>query len=301
MNAHSVTRHSPIIIDWGTSSFRAYRFDDTGAMIAQHRADAGIATVNHGAFEAVLTREIGAWLGEGADLYFSGMITSRNGWVETPYAPVPATLADLSRHAVEKTAPDGERMKFLPGVAVTKPAPDVMRGEEIQVFGTIGPDETATVVLPGTHSKWVQAERGAIAGFRTFLTGELFAVLKAHTIVGRLIPTGDQPFDEAAFLAGVEAARRPDTLGLLNDVFTTRAGALLGAFGVETIADRLSGMLIGAEIRAGLTMHRGGRLVLVGEEALTQRYALAFSLFGQSADIGPPHAAVAGFRRLAAL
>lgn len=299
--ASDVKHGTQIVVDWGSSSFRGYRFDKDGTITDQHQADVGILTVMDGAFEAVLEREIGGWMRDDTEIVLSGMITSRNGWVETPYAPTPATLSDLAASAVIRHSTRGIRLKFLPGVAARLPGPDVMRGEEIQVFGAIEPDESATVVLPGTHSKWTQVRAGAITGFRTFLTGETFALLKSHSIVGRLIPPGERPFDEAAFREGVALVKSDRSISLLNDVFTARAGALLGMFSAESIADRLSGMLIGHELKAGLAMHDGGRLLLVGNATLTARYAFALQEFGQKAEIGPSHAAVVGFRRLSSL
>lgn len=290
-----------IVVDWGSSNFRAYRFGADGSVADRHQADAGILTVKDGRYEEVLEREIGGWFGPGASIMLSGMITSRNGWVETPYASTPATLSALAAGAVLRQSARGAQLKFLPGVATRLPGPDVMRGEEIQVFGVINPGESATVVLPGTHSKWTEVRDGAITGFRTFLTGETYALLKNHSIVGRLIPPGDAAFDEAAFLEGVKAVQGDRSISLLNDVFMVRAGALLGEFAVEAIADRLSGMVIGHELRAGLGLHRGGRIILIGEAALTARYALALDALGVPAEIGPAHAAVEGFRRLSAL
>ncbi|MGL5113790.1 MAG: 2-dehydro-3-deoxygalactonokinase [Beijerinckiaceae bacterium] len=290
-----------VIVDWGSSNFRAYRFHSGGAVAAQHQATAGILTVSDGDFEAVLEREIGAWITPDTTVLLSGMITSRNGWVETPYAFAPAALADIGRRAMERRSKSGATLRFMPGVAVRAPTPDVMRGEEIQIFGSVGEQETATVVLPGTHSKWATVEDGRITGFRTFLTGEIFALLRDHSIVGRLIPPGERGFNEEAFLDGVASTRSSHAISLLNDVFTARSGALLGAFSADTIADRLSGILIGHEIAAGLTLAPAGRLVLVGEVGLSARYALALRSLGRAAELGSQHAAVAGFKRLAAL
>lgn len=291
-----------VVVDWGSSNFRAYRFAGDGAMVESHAAAAGILSVTNGDYAAVLVREIGGWLAPGVEVLLSGMITSRNGWVETPYVPCPATLGALAAGAITRPGPAGSVCRFLPGVSALAPTPDVMRGEEIQVFGVVDPDETATVVLPGTHSKWVQVEKGVITGFRTFLTGEVYALLKGQSIIGRLIPPGEAPFSEAAFLDGVEQANAEVSISLLNDVFTARSGALLGAFGVEMIADRLSGLLIGHELKAGLSLPgaRHGRLVLVGDPSLVTRYAAALQRLGRRSDAGPPHAAVDGFSRLVA-
>lgn len=290
-----------IVVDWGTSNFRAYRFED-GAVAETRTAAAGILTVEGGGFEAVLRREIGGWVGPEAEIFLSGMITSRNGWVETPYVETPATIEALAANAVTRRLEDGATLRFLPGVCQRSPSPDVMRGEEIQVFGAVGPEATATLIHPGTHCKWVRVERGAIAGFRTFMTGEVYGVLRGHSILGRLIPEGEAGFDREAFASGVRQALSPASAGLLNDLFTTRSGALLGAFPPEAIADRLSGLLIGREIRDGLAL---GWIteepMLFGEPALCERYALALEAAGRTSRRGPDQATVAGFERLSRL
>ena len=292
-----------IVLDWGSSNFRAYRFGADGVLEERHQAEAGILTVRDGAFEDVLEREIGRWIGSETEILLSGMITSRNGWVETPYLEPPAGLSGLAAKAVARRARRGARLLFLPGVCNRTPQPDVMRGEEIQVFGAVSPDEDALVVLPGTHSKWVSVSAGAIAGFSTFLTGEMFALLCRHSIVGRLIPTDAAGENEGAFRAGVKLGFSGNARGLLNDVFTARAGALLGDFTPTEIGERLSGILIGHEIRAGIdsAIDPGLTPLLVGEAALIARYGIAFSELGLTCATGPDHAAVEGFRKLGAL
>jgi 2-dehydro-3-deoxygalactonokinase len=290
-----------IIVDWGTSSFRAYRFGADGEIMEQHQAASGILTVTDGDFEAALEREIGPWLTPQTEVLLSGMITSRNGWIETPYVEAPATLAQLAAGAREITAKNRMLLRFLPGVCVKGASPDVMRGEEIQVFGSVGPLESATVVLPGTHSKWVRVQAGVLHDFKSFMTGEVFAALKAHTILGRLIPEGSAT-DDAAFNAGVRQALNPASAGLLNDIFTTRSGVLLNRFPPEEIAERLSGIVIGHEIRGGLALGWAEGLIrVVGEPGLTRRYLLALRTAGMRAEAGPENAAVAGFRRLGAV
>jgi 2-dehydro-3-deoxygalactonokinase len=292
-----------IVVDWGSSNFRAYRFSGTGQIAEQHQAEAGILTVRDGHFEDVLEREIGQWIDGETDILLSGMITSRNGWVETPYLEPPATLNDLPGGAIERQARTGARLLFLPGICNRFPHPDVMRGEEIQVFGSVSATEDALVVLPGTHSKWVRVEGGAIARFSTFLTGEMFALLAQHSIVGRLIPPGAGGENPAAFRAGVAMGFEGSASGLLNDVFTARAGALLGNFPSEEIAERLSGLLIGHEIRGGLASGggQGAKPRLVGDARLLLRYQRAFEALGIPFDMGPDHAAVEGFRSLGLL
>lgn len=295
-----MTDRHRIIIDWGTSNFRAYRFAGGGEISGTHHAACGILSVENGAFEATLLREIGSWIDGNSEIFLSGMITSRNGWLETPYVEAPASLADLSAGARSMVLANGAKLSFLPGVCMRAPTPDVMRGEEIQVFGSIAPEETATLILPGTHSKWVRVEEGRLASFRTFMTGELFATLKAHTILGRLIPPESAGHDETAFVKGVRQAHAAESAGILHELFTARSGVLLGALAPEAIADFLSGLLIGAEISGGTALGWADRpLVLVGDIRLCARYRLALEALGLACRIGPAEATVAGFMRLA--
>jgi 2-dehydro-3-deoxygalactonokinase len=290
-----------IVVDWGSSNFRAFLFSGDGEIIARHAASAGILSVKDGAFEAVLRREIGGWLkGSGTEIWLSGMITSRNGWVETPYAACPATLDDLASAALTRRLTDGCRLNFLPGVMMDGATTDVMRGEEIQIFGSVAADESATLVLPGTHSKWASVEKGRIAAFRTFLTGEVYALLTAHSIVGRLMPKERGPFDAAAFAGGVEQALAGGA-GLLSDVFTVRSDALLGRLQPEAMADRLSGLVIGHEIAGALaTAVKPGYMIIVGEAELAARYQQALAIAGIRSRLAEPERAVEGFRRLMA-
>jgi len=289
-----------IIIDWGTSNFRAYRFAANGTISGTHHAARGVLSVEKGDFEGTLMREIGTWVDRKSEIFLSGMITSRNGWLETPYVETPANLADLRAGARSMTLSSGARLSFLPGVCMRTPAPDVMRGEEIQVFGAITPAETETLVLPGTHSKWARVEEGRLVSFRTFMTGELFATLKTNTILGRLILPENAGKDEAAFVKGVRQANAAGSAGLLHELFTARSGVLLGALAPEAIADFLSGLLIGDEIRGGVTLGWADRpLVLVGDAKLCARYRLALEALGLASRMGPAEATVEGVRRLA--
>jgi len=134
------------------------------------------------------------------------MIGSRQGWVEAPYVDCPASLTALSDHLVE--VPLGS-LAIVPGVATRDAAglPDVMRGEETQLLGAVGADESGVLaVLPGTHSKWARVEHGRIVDFTTFMTGELYAVLIDHSMLGRI--AGHEPgrLSREAFSQGVAHA-----------------------------------------------------------------------------------------------
>lgn len=287
-----------LYIDWGTSAFRAYRLGPDGGLLDRRASTRGIATVTDGDFAKVLAEEIGEWLGPGVTAVFSGMITSRNGWVETPYAAVPATAADIVAKAVTRDAPWGGRAVFLPGVAAFGADADVMRGEEIQVIGAVDEGFDGVVVLPGTHSKWVAVRGGAIRDLATYLSGEIWGLLMKHSIVGRLAPA-EPVTDAAAFADGLARANAATLPGdLLHDVFTARARVLVSGMAASAIGDYLSGMLIGAEIRAGLARSGAHVVTLVGEAALVTRYADACTVFGIAATPARPDAALAGFVKI---
>ena len=295
---------SRFVIDWGTSNFRAYRFALDGSLAETHQAPCGILSMADRDFAAVLQEQIGHWLHRGDRLYFSGMITSRNGWVETPYVDAPASLRDLAAQAVQMAGEGETHLFFLPGVCMRSPHADVMRGEEIQVFGCLEKDEhNATVILPGTHSKWVQVRAGALDHFTTHMTGEVFAVMRQHSILGRLIPEGTHAMRHEAFLAGVARAQSAQPDGLLHDLFTARSMVLLEQMQADDCADYLSGLLIGHEIRADLVKSDGaGPMILVGDESLCRRYETALlacdPALRSRLRMGAAQASVEGFARL---
>jgi 2-dehydro-3-deoxygalactonokinase len=211
----------------------------------------------------------------GLPVYAGGMIGSRQGWVEVPYVPCPADLATVAR-AVLRHEAGGGVVHFVPGLSHLEPdgTPEVMRGEEVQVFGVIGPGEDALVILPGTHSKWVAVRQGRITAFATFMTGELYAALKQHTILGRLIE-GDA-HDAAAFARGVRHGF--GALALSHALFSVRTLPLFGQLAASTVASYFSGLLIGAEFAGGrrvLGEVADYRYVAVGDPRLAGLYVEA--------------------------
>jgi len=273
-----IRRAALIGIDWGTTSFRAYRIDAGGGVIETREAPAGILSVRDGNFEGVLTREIGAWLGAGPDLpvIASGMITSRQGWLEVPYCPCPAGDAAIAGALMRH--PDRTMLHFVPGLSLigADGVPDVIRGEETQIVGEVG-DRPGRhlLVLPGTHSKWALAEDGVITWFATFMTGELFAVLSEHSILGRLMAGADD--DDAAYGRGLAYARGSG--GLLKRLFSARTLCLFGELPEREVASYLSGLLIGTELREALDSLEqpasGQEITVVGGADLCGRYLAA--------------------------
>ena len=216
-----------VAIDWGTTSARAYRLDGEGAVQARQGVPLGVKHVRDGRFEPALAKLLGDWIDDPAPRIACGMIGSRQGWVEAPYVDCPASLAALADRVVR--APH-DLLTIVPGVATRDAAgiPDVMRGEETQLLGAIGTDERGVLaVLPGTHSKWARVEHGRVVDFTTFMTGELYAVLIDHSMLGRI--AGHEPgrLSREAFSQGV--ARGLDEGELAHDVFGARTLTLTGA------------------------------------------------------------------------
>ncbi|MCC4610341.1 2-dehydro-3-deoxygalactonokinase [Xanthomonas campestris] len=285
-----------IAVDWGTSSLRAYLLDATGAVLEQRRGSDGILACQ-GRFAEVLTRLIAGWNGP---LLLSGMIGSRNGWVEQPYLPCPADTAALAQAMrSEDDLLRGRTSWFVPGVSTGEHdgVPDVMRGEETQLVGLIaalgGGEHVAC--LPGTHSKWARIANGQLTDFATVMTGELYAVLRQHSILGKLMDDDHAELDAAAFLQGVD--RSADSGGLSHHLFGTRTLGLFERLSSAALPSYLSGLLIGHELRE----HRGDHAIvhLVGSPALAQRYALALQHLGVQSQLHPEDLAAAGLFALA--
>jgi len=241
-----------IAVDWGTSTLRAYRLDNAGRIGARREAPAGIMTVAAQAFAEVLEAQLGDWIDD-TPIVMSGMIGSRQGWLEVPYAACPAGAAEIARGLRPIVWNAGRRRGWIaPGLSCrgANGIPDVMRGEETQIIGALMdlPEGEATICLPGTHSKWVRWRDGKIVAFATAMTGEVFAVLRRHSILGRLMSETDAGHDGAAFAAGLR--RAAETGGLLHHLFGARTRGLFGEVAEDALPSYLSGILIGHEIAA---------------------------------------------------
>jgi 2-dehydro-3-deoxygalactonokinase len=290
-----------IALDWGTSSLRAWLLDTAGQALESRHRPRGIMQIEEGAFAAALLEIAGDWLLRWPHLRVlaCGMIGSAQGWVEAPYLPCPAGPLELAGGLVPVP---GSVLLVVPGVAQYGDSPNVMRGEETQIFGALALhpalQESARLVLPGTHSKWAMISGGRIERFETFMTGDLFAVLRAHSILGRLAKDAAPApkAAEAAFLRGVQAVRVGGRVAPL--LFSARALALTGGLPAELTLDYLSGLLIGEELACALQAGPAPD-ALIGDAALCRRYQLAFAAFGVAAIATIEDAAIAGLWRIA--
>jgi 2-dehydro-3-deoxygalactonokinase len=284
-------------VDWGTSSCRACLMTAAGAILDMIDTRNGILQIRDKGFAQALETMIGAWRRPGLPVVLSGMIGSRQGWIEVPYLPVPASF-DALAHALARHPEDAD-IRIAPGLAQDLPgqAPDVMRGEETQIIGALGDASgRQLLVLPGTHSKWVLIEDQEVLRFATFMTGELFAVLKDHSILGRLMAEGGGAQADA-FALGLDAAESLPG-GLLQHLFSARTLALFDRLPADAIATYLSGLLIGHELQDGFaTFGRSADLppvTVIGASALSARYLQALERAGIAARRAGEHMAARG-------
>ncbi len=268
-----------IAVDWGGSSLRLYRLDAAGRILDQRRSDAG-ALACAGRFAEVLAAQLADW--DDRLVLLCGMVGARGGWQEVPYVACPAGLDALAAglqpidSQTAGAALDGRQLWCAAGmVDHTGAASDVMRGEETQIAGLLARlgDGEHRICLPGTHSKWVKVSDGRIVELATAMTGELYALLRAHSILGRTMAAGE-PFDGDAFDAGLARGRAPD--GLAHQLFGVRTAALFERFGAQALPAYLSGLLIGHELLHALGDTRQ-RVHLLGGNVLLDRYAHALA------------------------
>ena len=284
-------------VDWGTSHVRAYRLTDeaTGAIVAQRDSGDGVLTVEPGRFPEVLRDLVGSWIADGERrILLSGTVGSRNGWRETRPVQCPVRLADLAG-AVEPVPFDEACVRIVPGVAGVDASgvPEVMRGEETEIVGAR--IDAGCVCLPGSHSKWVRVDGGAIAAYVTYLTGEAFAALRGHTLLAKLMGP-EPPIAGPAFDAGV--SRAAEAGGLLHHLFGVRTLGLAGCLAASESASYFSGLLIGHEVRSALTA--GDAVTVVGAPALVALYVRAIDACGGRATPGPEQAAARGLAMIGA-
>ncbi|MCA3554545.1 2-dehydro-3-deoxygalactonokinase [Aestuariivirga sp.] len=286
-----------IALDWGTTSFRAYRVGAGGHVQDSIAAAEGILAVKDGKFEDALERLIGAW-DVSLPVMAAGMITSRQGWIELPYLPCPARAADLAQALHRHTTASGRRIAFATGLSYRAPdgMPDVMRSEEAQVFGSLDLG-VSHFVTPGTHSKWIATEGDRLVRYATYVTGEVFAALKDHTILGRLMKPG--PDDEEAFAMGVRAALE-DPAGFLHRIFSARSLGLFGELAPEAISSYLSGQVIGTEVAHAIRGNpREAQYAVLASHGIGGRYVKAIEIAGLKVRHGDPQAIVKGLAIIA--
>ncbi|HUA80624.1 MAG TPA: 2-dehydro-3-deoxygalactonokinase [Dyella sp.] len=290
-------------LDWGTSSLRAYLYDADGNVIASRQQPWGLRHLPEGGFAAALLAITRDW--PACPAIAAGMVGSRQGWREIPYVDVPADAASMAQGVLRVETCHSHALWIAPGLRQIAPA-DVMRGEETQIIGALSQQPAlragARFVLPGTHSKWAAVVDDRIVAFHTVMTGEMYAVLMKHSILGAGASIDPmQPHHGDAFFRGLRTAKESGAEGAFSRLFSTRACMLAGDLASAEVPDFLSGLLIGEEFR--LARLRDGDhlapLCLIGDSSLCQRYTAAATCFGYAPPVVIDNAAAQGLWRLA--
>jgi 2-dehydro-3-deoxygalactonokinase len=281
-------------VDWGTTNRRAYLIDSSGKCTGEFEDAKGVLSVPNGGFPAAVA-EIRERLGD-RPLLLAGMIGSTRGWKEARYVPAPAGMDELAAALVWP----GEREAIVPGVSYLKNnRADVMRGEEVQLLGAVAAglvDPDGLVCHPGTHNKWATLRHGAISDFQTVMTGEIFSLLKEYSILSDFLKGKVEPndvFKEAARHAIFNEA-------LPAELFSVRARVLLRQAKEEDAASYTSGLLIGTDVRIGLSLPTSARVTVIGRPELTHLYAAAIGQAGRDAiELDGEQCFLAGIQEIA--
>lgn len=268
-----------IAADWGSTHLRVWAMSHSGSVLAEAFSDRGMGKLNKDQFEGVLTNLVGSWVSKPTPVVACGMVGSRQGWAEAPYASVPceATPAGFA------TAPINHKLlsiHIIPGLRQDSPA-DVMRGEETQIAGflSLNPKWDGVICLPGTHTKWVHISADEVVSFQTAMTGDLFAAISGHTVLKHSIGHG---WDADGFAQGLDdAISRPEKLAAR--LFSLRAEGLLDGLSDDVARARLSGLLIGAELASTKPYWLGQQVAVIGAGTLSKRYVDALEAQGVNA------------------
>lgn len=282
-----------VIGDWGSTRLRLFLVEN-GETTA--RLDGPGVTQLVEPAERVLARLLSVWLATGPieAITLCGMVGSPAGLAVAPYAPCPVD-AEGWHHARTRLRVLGHDVEILPGLSyrTADGVPEVMRGEETQVFGAMALNPALRegerlFALPGTHGKWVSTCDGAITDFRTAPTGEVFAAITGHTSLTGPDTPGEGSFDDG-FGRGLARSAEP----LPGTLFEARAARLLDGRSRDWAKGYLSGVLIGAEVAQ---FDIGAQdVTLIGDPALAALYASAIAHHGGSSQqVDGESAVVAG-------
>ena len=259
-----------IAIDWGTSFFRAYLIENDQVSDSIHTKD-GMKFLEKASFEKTLIKLIEPWLENNykIEVLASGMVGSKQGWLEAPYQSTPCNL-----HNIDFISPSVKdkrfSLKIFSGISQNN-KPDVMRGEETQIAGFLhdNPNFNGSICLPGTHSKWVQIENGHIINFKTFMTGELFEIISKNSVLVHSVTSNEIKKNEL-MMAVDEIFKKPEIFG--NALFQLRADDLINSRGSEIYKSKLSGYLLGLELLGSLEFWEKKDIVLIGNADLIELY-----------------------------
>lgn len=267
-----------IAVDWGTSNLRLWVMGDGDTVLKNIEDPRGMSALEPHQFAEALC-ELTADIPRSEnvlDVVACGMVGARQGWREAAYVPVPGRPPTGAKATRIDLPNAGLRVFVLPGKSQDNP-PDVMRGEETQIAGilAVDPDLHGLVCMPGTHCKWVECSQGQISYFRTTMTVEVFALLKSQSTLRHSV--ANDLWDMSCFDEAAKRALDGDT-AILADLFSIRAGALLHGVGRAASTARLSGLLLGADVRQARPLLGQGAVRVLGDGTLADLYSRVLEL-----------------------
>jgi 2-dehydro-3-deoxygalactonokinase len=269
-----------VLVDWGTSRFRAFLVDGE-TIVDRVSSDEGISALREGQHREVFLRHCRPWLEREPDapVALVGMVGSKEGWRMAPYARCPAGPEEIARAMIEVEISEARRGHIVPGLMCEPQAGavDVMRGEETLCLGSGVAD--GLICLPGTHPKWVEMRGGRIERFATYFTGEMYALLRHHSMVGR---PAAEPEDPNGFERGLDAAERNGPsgprVGLLHLIFGARAAAVTGRLPGAELGPYISGLLTGDEVNGAFSLfERPEQMTVIGGEERVALFSKALA------------------------
>ncbi|WP_299816150.1 2-dehydro-3-deoxygalactonokinase [uncultured Roseibium sp.] len=274
-----------IAVDWGTTNLRIWAIDGSGKTIAHRSSAKGMGKLAPHEFEPALLDLTEDLLGKDrrTAVIVCGMAGSRQGWAEAPYKTTPCPPPSIGDATLVATRDTRIEVHILPGIKQLEPA-DVMRGEETQIAGFLASDTDfkGLLCLPGTHTKWVFLDGGRITSFRTFMTGELFALLSGQSVLRHGL--SQQEMDLDAFTKAVgDIVKKPAQFAA--ELFGIRAAGLIAGLGPEQALGRLSGLLIGAELAAVHEDIADLPIKILGSDRLARTYRTALESLGHDAEL----------------
>ena len=272
-------------IDWGTTHRRAYLLGAQGQLVAEYHDDQGMLA-SQGRFAENFAAVLARWP-HGTPVLMSGMVGAASGWQEAPYLDAATPLTGLAQRLMPlRAAPAGRACAIVPGYRWRgrRDEVDVMRGEETQLLGALALGHgDGWYVLPGTHSKWVKVVKGTVSVLRTYMTGELFALLGQHGTLSGMVGASE---NAEAFREGLHAAAGG---ALSHTLFGCRARVVAGDMPAAHAKSYLSGLLIGAEWCDAV--HRTPELrqvTLIAAEPLAEGYKTAALHHGCALNVLDP-------------
>lgn len=278
-----------VAVDWGTTKCRLWLMSADNQVLAHDANAHGMNILKHANdYEPLLLTWISEWLANDSVLpiYICGMAGSREGWQEAAYLTTPIKLAEQLNPCHVKTNDRRIAVYIVPGIKQNSPA-NVMRGEETQINGFLSEHNhyNGLIILPGTHTKWVEVVDGKVAQFSTAMTGELFDLLQTQSILR--FSTEQADWHETSFIETFKNAIA-SPLNFSERLFAIRARHLLensdkakayASLSAELIALECSGM----QHRFAHSMKQ--HCVIIGNDQLSQIYQLAMQLQNYQAEI----------------